>query len=66
MQPKQTSDKPSDIVNNKSSSLEATDYIGRARSVVLIVLAFFFTTFTSLLCTGFQGLLPLLIQEKVQ
>lgn len=38
----------------------------RARAVVLILLSFFFVLTTSLLVTGFQGLLPALIKDGVR
>jgi hypothetical protein len=41
------------------------DVVSRPRAIALVVLAGVYTALTSLLCTGFQGLLPVLIAEKV-
>jgi hypothetical protein len=40
--------------------------VSRPRAIALVAGAFVFTTLTSLLVTGFQGLHPILVAEKVR
>ena len=47
-------------INNSAGGMKL------ARAIVLVLLSFFFVLTTSLLVTGFQGLLPALIKDGVR